>query len=190
MGGMLCRQANREVLPVSLLFIPHVGHERHHRRDDHPDSRPQEYHRHRDRDEGRPRDRYEDRSRRDDRRDRFDEQDRHSNRRGYEDRRDRYDDRDRDRYGRRSPPRGYERLHHGREQLPLAPEVGSILRWAPGTCTSLAGRWGAACAGSGLHDGDITSTLREVVLRMPLGLGAPAGLARSSCPWHLRLAPS
>eukprot|EP00891_Asterochloris_glomerata_P001351 jgi/Astpho2/1351/fgenesh1_pg.00024_%23_38_t len=102
-------------------------HERHHRRDDDPDSRPQEYHRHRDRDEGRPRDRYDDRPHRDDRRDRYQEQDRHSNRRGYEDRRDRYDDRNRDRYVRRSPSRGYERSQYGQEQLPLAPEVGSIL---------------------------------------------------------------
>ena len=110
------------------LECPHVEHERHHRRDDDPDSRPQEYHRHRDRDEGRPRDRYDDRPHRDDRRDRYQEQDRHSNRRGYEDRRDRYDDRNRDRYVCRSPSRGYERSQYGREQLPLAPEVGSILR--------------------------------------------------------------
>ena len=182
MGGVLCSLANREVLPVLHLKIPHVGHERHHRRDDHPDSRPQEYHRHRDRDEGRPRDRYEDRSRRDDRRDRFDEQDRHSNRRGYEDRRDRYDDRDRDRYGRRSPPRGYERSHHGREQLPLAPEVGSILRWAPGACTTLAGRWAAACAGSGLHGREISSTLRGDVLHVPLGLKHPQASAGAAAP--------
>lgn len=130
-------------------------HERHHRRDDDPDSRPQEYHRHRDRDEGRPRDRYDDRPHRDDRRDRYQEQDRHSNRRGYEDRRDRYDDRNRDRYVRRSPSRGYERSQYGREQLPLAPEVGSILR---GTISNIRG-FGAFCKLEGyLKDGLIHSS--------------------------------